>query len=150
MIFIEFFWEVYFEIKIKILNLEIFIFEYFLNLKITTDLPSARVQHFLSVGQDLSSLFNLWLHKHFRENSRVAPGWFFPKWSIAIAAAISKIWVSIILLKLNWFFTKEDKLSILELMFSSVLSLYINFLVIFSLILAWPNTKSFREGWFEL
>ena len=56
----------------------------------------------------------------------------------------------IILLKLNWFLTDEDGFSSFIFMFSIILSLYESFLVIFSFIFAWPKTKSFKEGEFEL
>ena len=74
----------------------------------------------------------------------------FPVLLTGIAATIWAIWVSIILLKLNWFFTEEDKLSSLEFTFSNILSLYESFLVRFSFIFTWPRTRSFKDGWFEL
>ena len=59
-------------------------------------------------------------------------------------------WVSIILLKLNWFLRVEDKDSSLTFKLSRDLSLAKSFLFIFLLILTWPRTSSLKGGWFEL
>jgi len=74
----------------------------------------------------------------------------FPFSAIGKAAAICASWVSIILLKLDWFLSIEDKVSSLTFRFSRVLSLAKSFLFIFSLILTWPSTSSLKGGWFEL
>ena len=74
----------------------------------------------------------------------------FPFSATGKAAAICASWVSIILLKLDWFLSVEDKVSSLTFRFSSVLSLAKRFLFIFSLILTWPRTRSLKGGWFEL
>ena len=66
------------------------------------------------------------------------------------AAAICASWVSMILLKLYWFLSVEDKVSSLTFRFSRVLSLAKSFLFIFSLILTWSSTSSLKGGWFEL
>ena len=72
---------------------------------------------------------------------------------LSTAGTKAAIWascVSIILLKLSWFLSNEDKVSIFMLRLSRVLSLVKRFLFIFLLILVWPRTRSHREGWFEL
>ena len=66
------------------------------------------------------------------------------------AAAICASWVSIILLKLNWFLSVEDKVSSFTFKHSRDLSLAKSFLFIFSLIFNWPRTRSLKGGWFEL
>ena len=61
MIFGGFFEDFYFDIKIQIFKSYKYLFWVFLTLKITTDLPSARVWGFWSVGQDLFSFIDLQL-----------------------------------------------------------------------------------------
>jgi hypothetical protein len=55
--------------------------------------------------------------------------------------------VSIILLKLSWFFMAEVKDSMVELRFSRTFSLASSFLFKLLLILDWPKTRSLMEGW---
>ena len=74
----------------------------------------------------------------------------FPESEIGSAVAIWAIWVSIILLKLNWFLTDEDRFPSFVFMFSTIFSLYESLLVIFLLIFVWSKTRSFKEGYFEL
>ena len=74
----------------------------------------------------------------------------FPPSTAGNEAAIHASWVSIILLKLNWFLRVEDKVSSFTFKLSMVISLAKSFLFIFSLILAWPRTSSLKGGWFEL
>ena len=74
----------------------------------------------------------------------------FPDSEIGTAAAICASCVSLILLKLSWFLRAEERVSTFAFMLSRILSLAASFLFKDSLILAWPNTKSLKEGWFEL
>ena len=146
MLFILFFWKVYFEANFKIWILKILKFwivkrwlPIFLRQGLDIYSPSARLLLLYCFASRWTNLGEL----------SSCPG-IFPKWLAGIAAAIWAIWVSIILLKLYWFFIEEDKFSSFVFIFSIILSLNINFLVIFSLILAWPKTRSFKEGLFEL
>jgi hypothetical protein len=56
-------------------------------------------------------------------------------------------WVSIILLKVRWFFMAEVKDSMVDLRFSRTFSLVARFLFKLSLILASPKIRSLMEGW---
>src|SRR6185437_13034435 len=74
----------------------------------------------------------------------------FPLSTAGNEAAICASWVSIILLKLNWFLRVEEQVSSLTFKLSRDLSLAKRFLFIFSLIITWPRTSSLKGGWFEL
>ena len=74
----------------------------------------------------------------------------FPDSETGTAAAIWASCVSIILLKLNWFLIAEEIVSTFAFILSKNLSLAASFLFKDSFILAWPKTRSLKEGWFEL
>ena len=140
MIFVLFFWKVYFEI----LN-----FEFFLFFKDSYWFTFGKGLIFVVHRQDFSPFIALQLHEQTQGNSRVALEFSPNGWPELRQLFVLFVFQSF-LLKLSWFFAEEDKLLILELIFLKILSLNTNFLVIFSFILAWPKTRSFKEGWFEL
>ena len=66
------------------------------------------------------------------------------------AIPIIILWGIVPTYKLNWFLSDEDKVSSFIFKLSRVLSLAMNFLFIFLLMLAWPRTSTLKGGWFEL
>ena len=72
---------------------------------------------------------------------------------LSVGGTVAASWAicdSIILLKLCWFLMAEERLSILLLMFSNILSLEASFLDKFSIILAWLEINSLKDGWLEI